>query len=89
MSNVECDPYSASNRITGEAHANRDLEDVQVGYGKDSFTKVWSGWWYESIRFGEAGSHDLGSMEMGDSRVFVLNPDNIFLGEWRNSSCVD
>ena len=56
--------------VTGEIHANRDIEDVQVGYGENSFTELLSGWLYTQF---PGTSVTLGSMSEGESRFFELS----------------
>ncbi|MDE2838216.1 MAG: hypothetical protein OXL97_12040 [Chloroflexota bacterium] len=75
VANLECSGEgtlgSISYEVTGEIHANRNLEDVQVGYGVDSFTEIGFGNW---MYFGLPGtSVNLGSMSADESRFFELS----------------
>ena len=76
VSNLECGGErisfgSISYEVTGEIQANQDIEDVQIGFGEDSFREMgWGNWVY----FGHPGtSVTLGSMSAGESRLFELS----------------
>ncbi len=76
VNNLECSGEqtslaSYSYKVTGEVHANRDIADVQVSFGKNSFVQVGSGNW---IYLAYPGTYvNLGLMTAGESKSFKLS----------------
>ena len=62
--------------VTGEVYANRDIENVQVGFGEDGFIELGSGsgnWTYFAGPYSGNPSVNLGSMSAGESKSFELS----------------
>ena len=81
VNNLECGGEQTSfarysYEITGEVYANRDIENVQVGFGEDSFIELGSGsgiWTYFAGPYSGNPSVNLGSMSAGESKSFELS----------------
>ena len=81
VNNLECGGERSSfanysYEVTGEVYANRDIENVQVGFGEDSFIEFGSGsgnWIYFGGAYSGNPSVNLGSMSAGESKSFELS----------------
>ena len=76
MNNVECSGFGSylgdRYEVTGEVYANRNIRDVQVGFGQDSFRG--SSYVYDLSREVSGNpSVDLGSISAGESKSFELS----------------